>query len=156
MLVLLLLLQLHSLNLWLPRYLWPNNLYGDLINDQKTIFKVIWSMINHGFGSNFTPQAAPSAGPMVYEWYDTPSKYRWPGHLKIGNKLIFSNSFIAIFGRKGLMDEAELDCINMGGADVKWQWYVAIKNFLDISDLGTVIINMHPFSGIITYKLSHK
>ena len=26
------------------------------------------------------------------------------------------------FLRKGLMDEAELDCINMGGADVKWQW----------------------------------
>ena len=25
------------------------------------------------------------------------------------------------FFRKGLMDEAELDCINMGGADVKWQ-----------------------------------
>jgi len=43
-------------------------------------------------------QAAPSSGPLVYEWYDTPAKYR-----------------------KGLMDEAELDCINMGGADVKWQ-----------------------------------
>ena len=25
------------------------------------------------------------------------------------------------FFRKGLMDEVELDCINMGGADVKWQ-----------------------------------
>merc|ERR1712037_527804 len=45
-------------------------------------------------------QVAPSAGagPMVYEWYDTPSKYR-----------------------KGLLDETELECINMGGADVKWQ-----------------------------------
>ena len=41
--------------------------------------------------------------------------------IKIGNNLIFSNSFIVISGRKGLMDEAELDCINMGGADVKWQ-----------------------------------
>merc|ERR1711990_1315112 len=43
-------------------------------------------------------QAAPSAGPMVHEWYDTPLKYR-----------------------KGLLDETELECINMGGADVKWQ-----------------------------------
>merc|ERR1711874_165689 len=43
-------------------------------------------------------QAAPLAGPMVHEWYDTPLKYR-----------------------KGLLDETELECINMGGADVKWQ-----------------------------------
>merc|ERR1740128_627621 len=43
-------------------------------------------------------QVAPSAGPMVHEWYDTPFKYR-----------------------KGLLDEAELECINMGGADIKWQ-----------------------------------
>ena len=26
---------------------------------------------------------------------------------------------LMFFFRKGLMDEAELDCINMGGADVK-------------------------------------
>ena len=27
---------------------------------------------------NNTFQAAPSAGPVVHEWYDTPFKYRYP------------------------------------------------------------------------------
>ena len=121
-LVLLSLLQPHSLNLWLPRFRLTNLFFSDQL-----------SLNNYYWGHLFVIMGVVEQR-WLFRLCLLLDRWSMSGMIRLLNTgdqthhlcqqfhIFFKLMYYIIFDRKGLLDETELECINMGGADVKWQW----------------------------------